>query len=350
MKDQINKIIRSKNRATLIQSANEQFGFKTTLDELYSLFQFTKFFRWIIPLFSIITGASFLYYLLIDIIHPLVSFVVSGLLLTAIEIPKHKIGKIALTRIYSNSRSFITFIFVFTFMGFISISVFMSLQGVKELHNRLDDTVVNFELHRSKQKDSLNTFYQNEIKALKTAKNDYISSVSWQGKIDIHNSTNKQVIANYDERIKTKEGEMASVLLEFKQQSNKLRNLIQSKNTFNSVMWLSISGIVELMIVLCVLFEVYYMYRVFQEEQIINSDNGYDIGQIASYIVNRDVPVTIAAKHEQKQEIGFKPKTDKYQEVVSDLKNGITDARTLMKKHHINVKTLTEIKKKYNKS
>ena len=44
----------------LLSRAQQTFAFKTFLERWYSFYQFIPFFRWLLALFSLITGSAFL--------------------------------------------------------------------------------------------------------------------------------------------------------------------------------------------------------------------------------------------------------------------------------------------------
>jgi hypothetical protein len=292
-----------------VAQAKEQFAFKPFLVEYRPLRKFLSFARWLLACFSIATGFGCLFFLLF----PTLPSWLAGLLATAglllIEWLKHLLGTVGFRQYYRTTG--------FPWVGvpalaIVTLSIGLSLQGVQRLHKVADRSEAQLTHSYQQQRDSLQQHYEALIAQQKKALTDFQASVSWRGKINLHNPTTARTIDRMNAELQkvSKHRQQAEVGLETDYQQERQR--LQSQHHFDRWAWLLLSALVEAAILACLWFGVYYAYRVQKEATILAKGKTYSITpealqEFAGLVLQQGAGMThLLPEVEHQEGIGFK--------------------------------------------
>ena len=349
-KEQFQNLKKNTYKQKIINEANKRFGFKTTIDELKDLFTTTKLLRWFFALFSIVTGASMLFFKL-DFMPSIIAYPLSIILLISIELLKHQTGTIVSTKLMAKEVNILVVLTSIIVVALFSSSVFMSVNGTKELINRIDTSISDYKSTHRTQSDSLDKYYTNQIEQLKSDKNHFVefNKVYVNKKIGSVLRYEATKTANqFESRIEKLENEKSQKALNLlRNQENVILGLSKNQE-FDLVFWVVLSVSVEILIILCIIFISYYQFQVYSEENLINPS--YDLQSVIQYVVSCLGTTTAPAKIPENlgTNIGFQNSgTKKDTGLIDDIRAGERDSRKLMSKHHVNVTTLNKYIKKY---
>jgi len=338
-------MLRTIKEAEEVKESFDLYSEKTVVKEFHSLKKVIAASRWVFALFSIVTGAVFLSSQ-ISLFLPFYASISFGVVIViGLEVLKHNLGKSALARILPKKMDFVGFFLLVFLLFCVSISVFLSVNGAKEAYLQLDNRNEILESQFKAKKDSLNQKHQSERKRLEAAQERFFDAnqvyVNKQtGNVLRYNATTEynrfsDLIYNAEE---TKRKELEKMSTQFEENKNKLL----SKANFNLNFWIVSSIAVELLILLCMYFVIWYYFQIYIEGQyLVPDENKYST--LARSLVSYNVAPAATV-----QEIGFKPKTTgknqaKEWALQKDIRNGETDIKKLMIRHKVNVNTVTKI-------
>ena len=306
------KLRERNNFSDRIAKAKRKFEFKPFCQEYNNLLQLATILRVILGAFSIITGFGFLYYSINGI-----SFILAGLLagiaLLLIEILKNIFTGSLFTKIYSKSNySFILLPAILVF----ALSVYFSINGASNLYREFDNSLVLANDNHQFKLDSIDKHYTDLINSVKAEEKEFKQSVSWKNKINIYNNTIQATLNRYNsevsELLENKERSLESL----KTQQIEISNDLSSKKEFNTILWLYISGSVEVCIILCLWFITYYDYRLLKDSELFSAEkntfnfSSEEVQRFAELIrFNNNSLPELPINHNP--EIGFKTSTNK---------------------------------------
>jgi hypothetical protein len=253
----------------VVSDAKARFEVKPFVQENYNLKKIVSLLRPVLSVFSIITGFGFLAYQFANALNFFVSAVFAVVLLVFLELLKGEFSQLAFKRFFVKSNnSGLNYSLLFFALVFFALSVFLSVNGVKELYKQLDKSEIDFKANHQVQKDSLIKSFDSRIEAEKTALLVFKNSVSWQGKINITDKTVANSIASYTAKIDSLEADKRQAITGFTNLSDKELNNLEAKNGFNLSFWFWLSLGIELLIILCLWFDVWFAYRTAKEAEL----------------------------------------------------------------------------------
>jgi hypothetical protein len=378
------KMVNSAKLKNEIHQAKSKFETKPFVLEYWKLKTFVVYFSPLLSLFSIITAFGFLYYQLADNLHFVVAGGLALVLLLVLELLKIELSSLFFKRIFQNFNIGSTYGLGLITLLLFALSVFTSVNGAREIFNRFEYSIQKLETMQAMQKDSLYRFYEQKIQNEKQALNDFKNSVSWNGKINISDKTVAQTQLSYTAKIDSLENEKRTQLLHLLKTSKNDLATIQIKNEFNVGFWLSISGLIEILIIVSSWFRNWYIYNVCQESELLtqlpsltidwptfqqltayinlqrpqsigfNGQNDQTWGTMNDWLKaleisnkNQENPTTSIAMNQNKSEA---KKEKDYSGLIQDVKRGIRDMRYLTHTHRVNVPTVKKIFNQYSKN
>jgi len=315
------------------EKARERFRFKTFAERFRYLLLSSKGVMYFFPLISIVLGT----FALTNILQTYLSFIwlsvaAGGLVLLLVELIKSQLLKISYTQLYQGANSGAVVLIVAG--AFSALSVFLSLQGAEKIHSRMDKTVDRVGgIYQAKQ-DSIKAHYagaiaatQEEIQGIKKHKSE-----RWGGLLS---GTERKEILLLQERIKgfqeSEKGELAALAGE---RNKSLSSAGKESKIKFSAFWL-IALFVDLFIIAANWFTVFYDWKVYRESLVLNQENFVqNQGKEALNEVSNEVQNPVL----NRRIIGFSQ--NRLGELKADIRSGIKDYRTLMKKHRVNVETV----------
>jgi hypothetical protein len=152
------------------------------------------------------------------------------------------------------------------------------------------------------------------IEAEKKALEAYTKSVSWKGQIDVSNKATQSAILRHNQRIQSLEAESLKILEISRNNKDSTRATTTQEVNKDAGIFMAVAGIVEIAIMLCVWFVIYYYYivRMEAEKELWESTNG------------TMKTINIGASE------GYNPA------LLDDIKGGINQMNFLCKKHGVN--------------
>tara|TARA_Y100001956_G_C4127948_1_gene191409 strand:+ start:3508 stop:4656 length:1149 start_codon:yes stop_codon:yes gene_type:complete len=376
-KNPLAKVFERNKYSEKLKKAESNFAFKTFTEQFSKLEQALKYGRTIFHLFSILTAFTFLFLLFESFLN---SFVISGMLAGSIlifwEYSKSNILQNTFYSYYRNSK--IPFALSIVSLVMLSGSVFTSLQGAKEYFQKNHNKTEDFQEHITIKVDSLNNLYAIKIENTESDLNKFKDQVTYLGKIDISNKSVAKTIDRYNQEILLLKKEREISLKQLSESLNNDLKKVSSQSEFNLIAFICLSGINELLIVICSWFLVYFEFRLFKESEVFKPhEQNYtfstaSLNKFAELVLMNNQHNLIEANHnieEPTKSIGFQHSVHhsvkqvnssqnqvktplsntKIQGLVSDIQSGITDYRTLMKRNSVNVLTVKKYLELYDK-
>jgi hypothetical protein len=266
--EKIREAVKIKSLNEIVKKSNDRFKPKLFSEKFLPIYRGTPLIRIIFSLFSILTGISF-FLSISGNLNFYFALVLGCSLYILIELLKGKLIKISLTEIFQKQLNIISIFSVLFSVGLFGLSVFCSVKGAETLYQKTDTSKADLKSDYTSKKEILRDKYTFELKELKTAKNNYIQLVSYKGKINIHNSTNKITLANYEKRITDKEAEQKAAFQEIATEEKKSL-IVSSKNEkFSTKIWVIISALIEVSILACLVFVSFYEFKTFTESSAL---------------------------------------------------------------------------------
>lgn len=199
----------------------------------------------------------------------LLGSLVAGATLVAIESAKRLIGgQLVVAWLRSaavQSYAKVSWLSALLLVGLLAISVASSWRGAELLACRSADRSEQIEAQYARAYDSLALAYNARIETQRAELAQYKQQVSYKGKINIHNGTNRQVIG-------AKEAEIARLSEDLRVALSKLEPLKTKALAANAVQtedrafWTACASLAfELAALLCIRFVYLYLHRVYLE-------------------------------------------------------------------------------------
>ncbi|MDX1902913.1 MAG: hypothetical protein SFU27_02045 [Thermonemataceae bacterium] len=399
------KVFESEKLKNEIEKAKEHFELKPFVKEYWKLKLFVLVCAPLLSFFSIVCAFGFLYYQFATNLHWVVSAVFAVALLIILELVKLEvIGKV-FKRFFVGSLNGLTYGLLFFALSVFALSAFTSVEGAKEIYKHLDSSEIDLKALQAIKMDSIDKTFTKRIEAEKQALNDFKQSVSWQGKININDVTVAKTIQSFTSKIDSLEKDKRIITQANQTQTQSQLSELQKANGFNIVFWLSVSGIIEVLILLCSFFKVWYWFGVVKENELFSGEapNASGFGfqdlqglgnlislhapqylpmmqqnlgvnsilnnQVLQKEVNQSLGANTYSRLENQenlrgnQENGLQnlganldvvkepikepTKERDFSGLIEDLENGISDARVLCPKYKINVNTLEVYRAQY---
>jgi hypothetical protein len=254
-------------------------------------------------------------------------------------------------------------------LGLSAGSVFVSVHGAQELHARIDHRYQQLTQQLAHEVQELQRFHDNRIQHLEDELRDYKKSVSWRGQINMANTTNQKVIANYNQRIADEVQALTKQTTDHEQQ----REQIKEKVVFHRYTFASLALLIDLLILLSGWFLVYYDYRTLEETHSLQQHERFSLDMaeiqeilgaktLATHATTSPEPVSLfqrtigfelKKKHEEARtthdhaSLSNTTYQDRYTSLIADIKAGVRDYRSLCKRHSVNVLTVKKFMEKY---
>jgi hypothetical protein len=371
-----------------IEKANETFEVKPFVYEFLKLKQLVSFLRPCLSVFSIVTGFGFLYYQFGAYLNLYVAVVLALVLLVGIELIKGELSTLAFKRTYirANGLSFVLALFALAFFG---LSVFLSVNGAKEIYKQLDTKTSTHQTTINHKTDSIRSYFDNQIATERKALDDFKNSVSWQGKININDKAVANSLTSYQTRIDNLLNDKTNALKSLESLASLELSSIQQKTGFEIEFWFWLSIGIEFSILLCLWFLVFFAYCTSNESTIFDTlptetlttqisnflslvstnpvqsvnavsgqlgivSNTFD-NTVSGLVSKPENQADLPTDRENTQSVKLKKTTKKtyllttkqrQENAYTDYQNGTIDFRILMSRHKLNVDQMSEVKQR----
>ncbi len=304
---------------TLEKKAGELFAPKTFAVKFLTVFKVSKWISPALSAFSVVTGFGCLYYIMMPSLGVILGGLVALMILLTIEGAKRLFGTPSFVDMYSDNGTSVPMLLIM--LCFFAASIYLSVVGAGELVNHTTTRISNIVASYKASVDSIEDRYQ-AAKAFEMQRHDaFIQSVTWMGKIDSSNKGVRATIERHNNTLANLERERlenVEILRNYKESSTLTAT---QRTNFDVVAWTVISGINELLIMLCIWFRVYYLYMVDYTKKA--SEFGVDMR-----IINKETtPKGII------------------QGLLDDMKSGETRFNVLAAKHKVNARIISEHRK-----
>ncbi|MEM1137526.1 MAG: hypothetical protein AAGI07_16925, partial [Bacteroidota bacterium] len=353
-----------------LQRVKEKFSYKPFTEEYKDLRGLLLVVRYFLAVFSITTGFGFL----LSSIDFLPIWIGGGIVLTALvllELLKNILADKAITTYYCDKLSIVALPALVVF----GLSVYLSVNGAKVTYEKIDTSLEDIESEYETKRDSINNFFDDKTKTIETSLAEFKNSVTWKGKINIYDGTVKETIKRHNNDLIALGVEHSIALADFKETYIGIKTRAENKWEFNGTFWLVASCIVEVSILLCLWFISYYDYKLYQEADIIEPTETYEIdsyslGNLIRLAKQYSVPNSganqylISNEEKEQKKIGFQSgatvpkKPDRTggnvdfssvpDDIIGAIKSGTKDPRILMKKFKLNVIQVNQYLKEYS--
>jgi hypothetical protein len=251
----------------IVHQASKQFvdrGYLTTYKPYYLA---SKRGLWILQGASMLFALSYVASLLVNLLPSFVPYWgVVGLSFVGlyfVEIGK----KLTLTRsIDSILKRYSDYFFYVLAVVFLAVSIYTSVSGLMQFSKQQTDKSVGINANYATKKDSIEKYYNAQIKTERTALNEYKRQVSYKGKIDMTNPTNRQTILDYEKRITSFNTQKTNALNDTKNDNSLILNENRNKTNIVSSEMFIVALINEIFIIVCLWFNRDYLSKVFLSE------------------------------------------------------------------------------------
>lgn len=248
----------------IVHHASKQFidrGYLTTYKPYYLA---SKRGLWVLQAASILFALSYVSSLITTLLPSYVPFwgvvALSFVGLYFIEIGK----KLTLTRsIDSIIKRYSDSFFYVLAVVFLVVSIYTSVSGLMQFSKQQTDKSTAINADFSTKKDSIEKYYNELIKDERNALKEYKRQVSYKGKIDMTNSTNRKTILDYENRITSFNTQKTNALSDTKNDNSLILNENRSKTKIVTSEMLIVALINEIFIIVCLWFNRDYLSKVF---------------------------------------------------------------------------------------
>jgi len=271
LKEKISEAVKIKSLSEIVKRSNERFKPKIFAEKYLSFYRGTPIIRLLFSLFSVVTGICF-FLSISENMNFYFSLFLGVLLYSVVEILKGKMIRVSLTEFLQKEVNIISVFSAFFGVVLFSMSVFCSVKGAESLYTKIDTSKTDLKEDYKHRNTELTEKYELDIKELKRAKNKYIEQVSYRGKINIHNSTNKTTLANYETRISEKEAERKTALKKIELEQTESLTLSSQKANFDTETWIAISVFIEVSILFCLIFISVYEFKAYSENELLEME------------------------------------------------------------------------------
>ena len=259
----------------IVHHASKQFvdkGYLTTYKPYYTA---SKRGLWILQGASILFALSYVSALITALLPSFVSFwgivALSLVGLYFVEIGK----KLTLTRsIDSILKRYSDYFFYVLAVVFLAVSIYTSVSGLMQFSKQQTDKSTVINAGYAVKKDSIEKYYTALIKSERNALNDYKRQVSYKGKIDMTNLTNRKTILDYETRITSFNAQKTNALNDTKNDNGLNLNENRSKTKIVTSEMFIVALINEILIIVCLWFNRDYLSKVFlSQNESLNDSN-----------------------------------------------------------------------------
>jgi hypothetical protein len=350
----VQSMIESVASSEKVEKARQRFRFKPYHVRYSALLTSAKIARVVLPALSIATGCLFLAETLGTALPVWLAVALSVACVSLLEVVKGNILTLSFEGIVTSSKAGFGLLVVSVLIA--GGSVFLSVSGVKVLHQRLDTSTSDLQTVHGLNSDSLKAHYSEQIQAVdrRIQAIEQHKGKRWGGLLSA--SENKQILA-YQSQIEALRTEQAEQLTALQAEQFTERNRTTEQARFNGAMFVALAVSVELLILLCGWFVVYFDFMTLKESERLQVAQKFSLSiddlqtMLSSYSVGQSV--TAMQTIEAKNQIGFKAgatgakmpvESDKNSDLLSGatgaiaaIKAGVTDRRFLMKTYRLNV-------------
>jgi nitrate reductase NapE component len=364
-----------------VERAKAKFTIKPFVVEWYKVKQLAYILHPFLSVFSVVTGFGFLFYQFAGNLNLYLSAGLSLGLLIFLELLKSEVCKLSFHRFYLWGNSGVNFGLLLFALVFVGLSVFLSVFGAKELYKQLDKSESQLEASHKANRDSIALYYDTRIQAEKQSLSAFKSSVNWQGKINVSDKTVSTTIQSHTAKIDSLEADKRRNLASSLTIGGAKLSALKTDNQFSASFWFGLSLFVEGLIVLSVWFLVWYDWKVSKESELFGSHGQVietDLNSLQSltnfFLLNsqamplntlpyaqhsglingslnkqenqgilRDLQENAQSVNPTKAKKKAKSINRDYSGLITELKAGAKDFRTLTEKHKVNVNTLKKI-------
>jgi hypothetical protein len=274
-------------------------------------------------------------------------------------------------------------------LAFFGLSVFLSVNGAKEIYKQLDTKTSTHQTTINHKTDSIRSYFDNQIATERKALDDFKNSVSWQGKININDKAVANSLTSYQTRIDNLLNDKTNALKSLESLASLELSSIQQKTGFEIEFWFWLSIGIEFSILLCLWFLVFFAYCTSNESTIFDTlptetlttqisnflslvstnpvqsvnavsgqlgivSNTFD-NTVSGLVSKPENQADLPTDRENTQSVKLKKTTKKtyllttkqrQENAYTDYQNGTIDFRILMSRHKLNVDQMSEVKQR----
>lgn len=255
----------AENQKDTIKKASKRFhkSFKEQFVEINAICEVGRF---VFPIFSVCLGVFFIAYFIENTLPFIYAcFALALIFLIFIELSKYYLIKTTL-EVYFSGKGLMKWLIISSVLVHCA-SIFLSVYGSKELYEKTDRKTVNLEAKFNREKDSLNyqfdsrvSIIQSEIDSLKRSK----KVTDW----------NFELIRSGNENVQTLENTRRLQLSELKTEHEKVKSVFIQKSGFNIIFMIVLALFIEILIIVCNVFILYYDYKIEKTKEILLQDTG----------------------------------------------------------------------------
>lgn len=257
-KHPLQTLLEKKSNESEIEASVDFFNPKMYNEKWRGFFQISNITKFLLPFISIITGGLWLGNTMEALFFGLlaVAWIVGGLGVLLLEFTKNYLLRVSITDLYNSNKSGQYIIILALCLA--GLSIYVSLQGAKTAHQKMDKRLVTMEETQKSERNSALSNYDTQITQKKAERDEYKKSVSWQGKIDMSNKKVANIIEGYEKEIKSLEDDKRNGLALLDGTHKKDMNNESESQGFNSRIILIIVGVIELLILIFNWFPIHY--------------------------------------------------------------------------------------------
>lgn len=240
------------------QRANALMKEKSYAQDNKALKIIARFTSYLTSSFSIASGLYFLYSTFLLVLYfDILSWIVAGILLIVLEISKH-ISTSKTLELYYRGRNVVAYLLFVIIL--LSLSILFSIKGVEAFYSQ-----VMHEKPVLVSVSSISKEYETRIREIEKQRKDFVSSVSWQGQINIYDQQIRNSLANFDTQIAKLREEKNKATQKAENKNTQTENKNNSKHITSVLYLVLIFGLNELFCMVSLWYGVYYYYRVNKE-------------------------------------------------------------------------------------
>jgi hypothetical protein len=237
----------------------------------------------------------------------------------------------------------------------------MSVRGAAQLHERLDDRSRRLADVHTQEVDSLRRYYGQQVATLeqRIAGIEQHKGKRWGGLLS--GSENRQIL-NYQAQISQVQEKEAAALASLQAGQASAMAATQEQAGFHLVAVVVLAALVDLFIILCAWYAVYFDYQTAKESDALHQAQKVSVSLedlqtlVGQYVLGRGDRVELAPAEvvAQKNSIGFslgqqlvsrqetekKPGQSSASGLLAAIRSGCRDYRKLMRDYRVNVSTV----------
>ncbi len=268
-KNPIIQLIEQKNTQAKVANAQNRFRFKPFFEKYAGLNTTARVLQVLLPLISISTGIVFLRLVLQNIVpHVYLAYIFAAALIGLLEFSKSYLLNIAFTDFYAGLRGYVELLIA---SALIFASAYTSLNGIKEIHQHFDKSLLNLSEIQATQKDSLVKYFDNQIQSVKNDLTAFRAAVSWQGKINMFNEANATTIKNYSNQITLLQSEKSKALGQLTALHQAQTQTTANAAGFNLWVVICVIALIELCILIANWFIIFYDYQTAKQAETLKA-------------------------------------------------------------------------------